>query len=276
MPDPSFLELTKRRALIALKLVALAPAFLIGLPLQWLALKSGFRAAYRWMPVLFHRYVLLVLRVRVERVGAADRKRPLLIVSNHLSWLDILVISSLAPVSFIAKSEVGEWPGFGTLARLQRSIFVERAKRGKTADVNAAIADRLGDGDAMVLFAEGTTSDGMRVLPFRSALIGAAQAATSGGASEAFLQPLNIAYPRIAGLPTGRADLPLIAWYGDMDLVPHLKDLLALPGITVRATFGAALLVTPQSNRKALTREVETEVRRMHGEAMTGRVRKAA
>lgn len=276
MPDPSLLTLLRRRALIALKLLALAPAFLLGLPLQWLVLKFGFRAAYRWMPVLFHRYVLMVLRVRVERIGTADRSRPLLIVSNHLSWLDILVISALAPVSFIAKSEVGEWPGFGTLARLQRSIFVERAKRGKTADVNAAIANRLGDGDAMVLFAEGTTSDGMRVLPFRSALIGAAQAATSGGAERAFLQPLDIAYPRIAGLPTGRADLPLIAWYGDMDLVPHLMDLLAMPGITVRATFGPAQVVTAGSDRKALTRHLETEVRRMHGEAMTGRVREAA
>ena len=271
MPEPSTFERIIRRIIIATKLAALAPAFLIGLPLQWLALKMGFRAAYRWMPVMFHRYLLLVLGVRVERLGRSDPRRPMLIVSNHLSWLDIVVISSLAPVSFIAKSEVGEWPAFGTLARLQRSIFVERARRGKTAEVNASIAERMGDGDAMVLFAEGTTSDGTRVLPFRSALIGAAQAATSGGAETAWLQPLDIAYPKIAGMPATRADLPFIAWYGDMDLLPHLADLFCMPPIQVRASFGTVCAVTRGTDRKALTRTIEAEVRRLHAEAMTGR-----
>jgi 1-acyl-sn-glycerol-3-phosphate acyltransferase len=266
MPDAPLLARLRRRLLIGGKLVALAPAFLVGLPLQWLALKLGWRAAYRWMPVLFHRYLLMALRVRVERMGEADARRPLLIVSNHLSWLDIVVISSLAPVSFIAKSEVGAWPGFGTLARLQRSIFVERARRGKTAEVNATIADRLSAGDAMVLFAEGTTSDGNRVLPFRSALIGAAQALGQGGTSH--VQPLNIAYPAIAGLPATRVDQPHIAWYGDMDLVPHLSDLLALPPITVRASFGEARVFTNGGDRKAMTLALETDVRQMHAAAL--------
>jgi 1-acyl-sn-glycerol-3-phosphate acyltransferase len=266
MPDNPALTTLRRRLLIALKLAGLAPAFLIGLPLQWLALTLGVRPAYRWMPVLFHRYLLFVLRVRVEKSGEADMRRPLLIVSNHLSWLDIVVISSLAPVSFIAKSEVGTWPGFGSCARLQRSIFVERARRGKTGAVNKAIADRLSAGDAMVLFAEGTTSDGNRVLPFRSALIGAAQALGEGGTSH--LQPLNIAYPAIAGLPATRVDQPFIAWYGDMELVPHLSDLFALPPITVRASFGAARGVEAREDRKALTYALEREVRRMHAAAL--------
>ena len=131
----------RRKRMIAAKVFALVPAFLIGLPAQWLALHLAPSLA-RWLPVYFHRYVLAVLNVRVSVTGAVDPRRPLLITANHLSWLDILVISSLFPVSFIAKSEVGEWPLFGTLARLQRSIFVERQKRGKTGEVSRKIAER--------------------------------------------------------------------------------------------------------------------------------------
>lgn len=257
-----------RNAIIAGRVVALLPAFAIGLPAQWLALKIAPPLA-RWMPVIFHRYLLFVLGVRVERDGLADRRRPMLITSNHLSWLDIVVISSLFPVSFISKSEVGTWPLFGTLARLQRSIFVERQRRTKTVEVNRSIANRLESGDALVLFAEGTTSDGTRVLQFRSALIGAAQAANA--ATTSYIQPLNIAYPRIGGLPIGRANHPLIAWHGDMDLMPHLSDFLTLPGIDCRVTLLPAKAVDPGSDRKAMTREIEAEIRAAHARALTGR-----
>ena len=259
-----------RRVVILGRVLALVPAFAAGLAAQWLALRIAPSLA-RWMPVYFHRYVLFVLGVRVERHGVVDRRKPLLIVSNHLSWLDIVVISSLFPVSFIAKSEVGRWPLFGTLARLQRSIFVERQRRGKTAEVNRAIATRLQSGDALVLFAEGTTSDGTRVLAFRSALIGAAQAAVGDPEAGSFIQPLNIAYPRIGGLPIERANHPLIAWHGDMELVPHLSDFLTLPGVDCRVTLLPARRVELGSDRKAITREIEAEIRATHAQVLSGR-----
>lgn len=259
----------RRQALITMRLLALLPAFALGLPAQWLALRFAPPLA-RWMPVIFHRYLLRVLGVKVVRHGLPDRRSPLLIAANHLSWLDIVVISSLRPVSFIAKSEVGEWPVFGTLARLQRSVFVERQKRGKTAEVNRAIAGRLARGDALVLFAEGTTSDGRRVLPFRSALIGAAQAASGLNDGPSFVQPLNIAYPRIGGLPIGRADHAFIAWHGDMELVPHLADFLTLPGVECRVTFLPAQEVGPGSDRKAMTRQIEAEIRQTHAATLRG------
>lgn len=258
-----------RRIILTAKIGAMLPAFLLGLPLQWLALKLG-SPLVRVLPVLFHRYLLRVMGVRVKISGALDARRPLLIVSNHISWLDIVVISSLFPVSFIAKSEVGEWPVFGTFARLQRSLFVERAKRGKTGDVNRAIAARLMQGDALVLFAEGTTGDGLRILPFRTALIGAAQASIAGEGETAFLQTLTISYPRIGGLPIGRANLPSIAWYGDMDLLPHLCDMLTLPGIDVEVTLGDVQVATPQSDRKTMARQMEIDVRASHARAMRG------
>lgn len=259
---------------IGFRVAAMLPAFALGLPAQWVALRVAPGLA-RWMPVIFHRYLLFVLGVRVEKIGALDPRKPILIASNHLSWLDIVVISSLAPVSFIAKSEVGAWPLFGTLARLQRSVFVERERRGKTGEVNRSIAARLEKGDALVLFAEGTTSDGTRILPFRSALIGAAQA-VAGASGRSVVQPLNIAYPRIGGLPIGRVDHPMIAWHGDMDLLPHLGDFLTLPNVDCRVTFLGARDVEPGSDRKALARDMETEIRRSHARALTGREPHAA
>ncbi|PPD14495.1 MAG: 1-acyl-sn-glycerol-3-phosphate acyltransferase [Methylobacterium sp.] len=257
---------------MGLRLFALAPAFAIGLPAQWLALKLGPAGVplVRHMPVIFHRYLCLVLGVKVIREGALDPRRPLMIVSNHVSWLDIVVLSSLFPVSFIAKSEVGTWPVVRTLARLQRSIFVERERRAKTAAVNAAIAERIGAGDAMVLFAEGTTSDGLRVLPFRSALLGAAQAATAE-AGEAVLQPLAIRYTHRGGLPLGRAEMAEIAWYGDMDLGPHLAALLAGPGLTVRVSLPEALPVSASQNRKEGARLLEMRVRQAFSAASRSR-----
>ncbi len=258
------------RIKMGLRLAALAPAFAIGLPAQWLVLKLGSPLS-RHMPVIFHRYLCFVLGIRVIREGKLDPRRPLMIVSNHVSWLDIVVISSLFPVSFIAKSEVGTWPVVRTLARLQRSIFVERERRAKTAAVNAAIAERIGKGDAMVLFAEGTTSDGLRVLPFRSALLGAAQAATAD-AGEAVLQPLAIRYTHRGGLPIARTEMAEIAWYGDMDLGPHLAALLAGPGIIVRVSLPEALPVSATHNRKETAKLLETRVRQaFSGEARSFR-----
>ncbi|CAN1569591.1 PlsC 1-acyl-sn-glycerol-3-phosphate acyltransferase [Rhabdaerophilaceae bacterium] len=246
------MSLTFRQKLkIAGKLAAMVPAFAVGLPAQWLALRFS-PSLSRRLPLIFHRYLAYVIGVRILREGHLAQG-PVMLVSNHVSWLDIVVLSACHPVSFIAKSEVGTWPFVRTLARLQRSVFVERDRRAKTGAVNAEIAGRLEKGDAMVLFAEGTTSDGLRVLPFRSAILGAAQ----GG--EMQLQPLAIRYIKRAGLPIGRAEMPEIAWYGDMDLGPHLAELLAGPPIIVKVCLGSAQPV--ERDRKAQARSLETSVR---------------
>lgn len=255
------MALTLRQKLkIAGKIAALAPAFMLGLPAQWLALRVSPKLS-RHLPVLFHRYLARVIGVTIRREGNLAQG-PVMLVSNHVSWLDIVVISACYPVSFIAKSEVGAWPFVRVLARLQRSVFVERERRTKTGAVNADIASRLASGDAMVLFAEGTTSDGLRVLPFRSALLGAAQGA------ETRVQPLAIRYIRRAGLPLGRAEMPDIAWYGDMDLGPHLAELLAGPAITVHVVLGTAEPVG--ADRKSQAKALESGVRRAFEAAARG------
>src|SRR5271165_5878526 len=121
---------------------AIAVVTIVLIPFQWIAVTLRL-PAMRHIPVLYHRIVCALLDVHVTVVGARLDERPLLIVSNHVSWLDISVITSVTPVVFVAKQEVAGWPLFGLLAKLQRSVFVDRNQRHKTPDVNAEIGRRL-------------------------------------------------------------------------------------------------------------------------------------
>jgi 1-acyl-sn-glycerol-3-phosphate acyltransferase len=252
----------------AFKIALLVLVFLALAPLQWLAMRLSRRLAGR-IPMLFHAVARRTLGLTVRQVGAMARDRPLLIVANHTSWLDIVVLGSVAPISFIAKSEVSTWPAVRTLAKMQRTIFVDRTRRSATGAMVGSIGARLGEGDPIVLFAEGTTSDGNRVFPFRSALIGAATAPEGDGA---FVQPAVLAYPRRFGLPPGRSGRPQIAWYGDMELGPHLWPLLRGGGIEAVLVWGEARPAAAAGDRKALAGELEDWARRAYSGALHGRV----
>lgn len=249
-----------RAWLVLLPVVALT---LFGLPFQWLAIAFDLKAK-RWIPMLYHRAVLALIGVRVRRSGEVAKTRPLLIVANHVSWLDIVVLGAQFPLCFIAKSEVGTWPGIGKLAKLQRTIFVDRQSRAATGRAANEIAGRLGDGDPVVLFAEGTSSDGNRVLTFRSALLGAA----SRGVGDTAIQPLAIAYVGQGGVSLGRSRRPVVAWYGDMELGPHLMEILRRGRFDVELHFGEALETT---DRKAAAGAAEHQVRRMLADALNPR-----
>lgn len=251
------------RAGVRARLAVQAAVFVAILPLQALAIRFGWRLAGR-LPVLFHRSFLRLFGVRIEVHGALDQGSPVLVLANHVSWLDISVLGSLAPLSFVAKSEVARWPVVGLFARMQRTVFIDRARRTHTAAVNKAVAGRLGQGDVVVLFPEGTTSDGNRVLPFRSSLVGAARTAVAElGTMSVRLQPLAITYVRRNGLPITRRDRPEIAWYGDMDLAPHLAAFLRAGPVDARIAWGAPILFGPDSHRKEATAEAEAAVRRI-------------
>src|SRR5262249_58257431 len=189
----------------------------------------------RRIPTFYHCIVCRILGVRITTIGRRADERPLLIVANHCSWLDISVITSVAPVVFVAKQEVARWPVSGLLAKLQRTVFVDRTRRQKTRDVNAEIAQRLAEGDPVVLFGEGTSSDGTRVLPFRSALIGAAGDALAEAehTGRVWIQPLSLAYTHARGLPLARHERPRVAWYGHMSMAPHLAGMIRRPGVDV-------------------------------------------
>jgi 1-acyl-sn-glycerol-3-phosphate acyltransferase len=252
-----------------LAVLVMAAVSVIGIPLQWISLKLNL-PTQRLIPLLFHRIAAPMIGLRIEVRGAPAEERPLLLVSNHSSWLDIVVLSSILPVVFIAKSEIARWPLFGLFAKLQRSVFVDRSKRQATGDVNRTIASRLGGGDPVVLFGEGRASDGNRVLPFRSALLGALKDAL-GEEGRGFVQPVSVAYTRLQGVPMGRQFRPVAAWYGNMNLVAHLKRVVSEGAIDVTVTFGVPLEVQPGVDRKLLARATEDAVRRMTSAALSGR-----
>lgn len=266
-----------------LSIGAIAILTLVLLPLQAMAVRLEWPLRRR-IPTFYHGLVCRILGVRITTLGRRAGLAPLLIVSNHVSWLDISVITSVAPVVFVAKREVGGWPVFGLLARLQRSVFVDRERRHKTRDVNSEIGRRLAGGDAVLLFAEGTSSDGNRVLAFRTALIGAASdaiaqaangasssAAASGHAGVVWIQPLSIAYTAVQGLSLGRPNRSTVAWYGSASLVPHLRQLVARGAIDVTVSWGDPVPYAPSSDRKAVARQLEDCVRTMTVAALRGR-----
>jgi 1-acyl-sn-glycerol-3-phosphate acyltransferase len=218
----------------------------------------------------YSRTLCKLLGVRIEIVGRLSNDRPMMVVANHCSWLDILVLTAVSPVIFVAKREVASWPLVGAVAKARPTVFVDRTRRHQTAEVAAAIAERLAHGDPVVLFAEGTSSDGNRVLQFRSALFGAADTLVNGGHSRGvLLQPVSIAYTRIQGLPIGRQHRPLVAWYGDMGLVRHVTRILRRGAIDVVVTFGEQIEYGP-GERKAMVKFLESHVRRLTVSALRG------
>jgi 1-acyl-sn-glycerol-3-phosphate acyltransferase len=237
------------------------------MPVQALLLRLPSERGRKWarhFPNWFHRQVCRLVGVRLAIEGRLEPGVPTLIISNHVSWLDIPVISAVAPVSFVAKREVATWPLVGTLARLQRTVFVDRERRLSVGVTASEMRERLAMGDHIVLFAEGTSSDGNGVLPFRSALLASAgldgrEASPATGSLR--VQTLAIAYTGLHGMAMDRFQRPLVAWYGDMELAGHLWRLLQSGPLDARVRIGEPLPPDELADRKSLARTSETKVR---------------
>ena len=261
----------KIRAVVIL-IVFLASTLLL-IPWQAFLLRFDFKSR-KTFPSTFNRYLCRLFGIRITVFGKPIQDRGVLMVGNHTSYFDILVLSSLAQISFVAKSEVAGWPIFGILAKLQQAVFVERARRSQTGEARDQIRERLLAGDALVLFPEGTSNDGNRVLPFKSALMGAVETEIGkdpqGRPLYVPVQPVSLAYVGVHGIPMGRENRPLYAWYGDMDLVPHLWEALLSGPMEVVVEFHPPITVDAAGGRKAMAAKVEAIVRRGQARALAG------
>ncbi|MEW6321613.1 MAG: lysophospholipid acyltransferase family protein [Acidobacteriota bacterium] len=240
----------RARALVRFALLAAVTLALWAAGILW-SLPRETRAARRVrMARVWARAALRILGVRVHALGRAPAA-PCLLVANHLSYLDILVVGAHTDATFVSKDDVADWPVVGRLARFAGTVFLRRARGSAVAAGLEATAAALRDGRTVVVFPEGTSTDGHHVLPFRPALIEAAARAR---------RPIGwaaIAYE------TGRGDPPAsraVCWWGDMTLPGHLFGLLQLTRIDARLAFGR--LVPPGPDRKVLARQLHHAVRR--------------
>jgi lyso-ornithine lipid O-acyltransferase len=212
-------------------------------------------AGARVFPHHYHRLLCRLFSIKLKIIGDLPPPGQCLVISNHVSWLDVVILSAVMPLSFVAKREVARWPFFGTLARLQRTVFVDRERRHTTAKVADSVAGRLAAGEAIVLFGEGTSHDGASVLPFKSSLFAAATA------PHIAIVPVSLAYRSVWGLPMTRRERPAFAWYGDMNLISHLWNFMSEGPLDVTVVIHEALSVEAGLNRKTAAEVSEKAVR---------------
>jgi 1-acyl-sn-glycerol-3-phosphate acyltransferase len=224
-------------------------------------------------PHWYHKQVCRLMGMRVHVSGSPPASGPVLLVSNHISWLDIPVLSSVTPLSFVAKREVSSWPFINVLAWLQRTIFVDRTRRASVGETTSQILRRLDAKERMVLFAEGTSSDGNQVLDFKSSLFAAVEPnGKNGNKNDSYtLQTIAIAYTHVHGLPMNRQQRPAIAWYGDMDMLGHAWGVLKGGPLDVRVRLGEPVILEHVGNRKAMAVEAHRRVRADFAHILTAR-----
>lgn len=255
---------------IAVIITGLVLTTLVLLPFQLVGLVFDLKIR-RYVPRLWHRVACYLLGIRIRVHGRLESRRPIMLAANHASWKDILVLGAVADVVYIAKTEVADWPVFGTLAKLQKTIFVMREQKRRTGDQVNEIARRMTAGEIVVLFPEGTTSDGNRLLDAKSSLFGAATAAVPHTPEKVvYVQPVSIAYTGIYGMPMGRYHRPIAAWPGDIQLLPHLMGVFRAEAIDVDVDFGEAIPFREGGNRKQLSAAVLASMRRMLRDRLYG------
>lgn len=207
-----------------------------------------------WFARVYWRGVGRLVGLRVRQVGSPTSHRPTLFVANHCSWLDIVALGGALPGCFVAKAEIAGWPGISIIAKLGRTIFVSR-NRQAVAQEQQVLAKRLASKDNIILFPEGTTSDGNRVRPFASAFF-----TLAFSESQPWVQPVTIVYHELEGQPVRRFDRQMVAWHGDMDLWPHLKQLLQRGGLTATIIYGEPAPSGTYTNRKTLSAAMEQQI----------------
>ncbi len=229
-------------------LLALYPlAVVLGRRARWLARRAWCRSVCR------------ILNIRPRASGTPFSACPTMLVANHVSYVDILVLGSFTDATFIAKSEVEGWPLFGLIARLAGTMFIKRHWRQALVQRNA-IAARMREGDeSFILFAEGTSTNGLAVKPFKTSLLSVAEPWVMD--RPVAVQGVTLAYTRLAdGTPVSLANCDLYAWYADMPFMPHLLEVLRLPGLEVQVEFHEPVLSWSVPSRKPLGRSLRAEI----------------
>lgn len=242
------------------------------MPVQAILKRASPRLA-RELPHWYHGRVCRVLGLSIDAEGELERERPVLVIANHSSWLDIPLLSAIGPVSFVAKKEIGGWPFVATLARLQRTVFVDRERRQTVASSANEIMMRLEAGDKIVLFAEGTSTDGNRVLPFKTSLFAAVKPTAASGAAgrdDIVVQTVTVAYVRRDGLPLGWAGRRALGYFGDVPVGSNAWSILTAGPLRARVVIDPPVALSSFADRKQLAQHAYAAVKAGHLGALRG------
>jgi 1-acyl-sn-glycerol-3-phosphate acyltransferase len=243
----SHLRASLRAACIVLLVLLLFPPILC----LWALKREKTRAV---LVCWFYRGMRIIAGVRLQVIGDVSPLRPLMLVANHSSYLDIFVLGSIAPLSFTPKLEIRSWPVIGFFCVLADCVFIER----RPADMQRAkgeMEEKLRANKVLALFPEGTTGDGIHIKPFKSGFLNLVEA------HDLPLQPVSIAYTHIAKQPLDAATREMVSWVGDASFAPHFIRLLGLPYVQVTVEFYDVEHARDHEDRKALAKDCENTIR---------------
>ena len=230
-------------AVFQLLAIVLYTGFILGLFFLAIIL----RLSHHHLLIMWHKGILFIIGVKVKIIGIRSNDTPTLFISNHSSYLDIMVLGSLIEGSFVAKKEIASWPVISFLAKLQNTYFVERNSRYAKEQLDDLISF-LDNKRNLILFPEGTSNDGNRIYPFKATLFKIAEQ------SNINIQPVTVVYTLLDGMPIHRGMRHLTAWYGDMDLFSHLWELLTLGTLQVDVVFHNVVSYGDFASRKDLSK----------------------
>jgi 1-acyl-sn-glycerol-3-phosphate acyltransferase len=196
----------------------------------WIAPQSARRVVTLWSRTML---ACLGVRLDLQTVQASSSKVSL-VVSNHISWMDILALQATLPVVFVAKSDIKSWPVLGWMVSLAGTCFIDRSRRTALRTVHSTLTTHLQAGQSVCIFPEGTTTDGAQVLPFHAGLL---QAAIEAGVP---VQPIRLKYSHHAAAYID--DMTLLSSLGNILLTPHMHvTVQVLPNLSAHSTTRQAL-----------------------------------
>lgn len=215
------------------------------------------RGAYL-IPHIWQKGVCRIFGLKVIVEGSPLHDRQTVFVCNHLSYLDIPVLGSVLKASFIAKKDVAGWPVFGFLSRLQQTAFISRSRQDAGKEKNA-LSNMLDEGKSLILFAEGTSTDGADVAPFKSSLF---SMTLDDNRHALTIQPVTLRIEQVDGkTPEAQGIRDLYAWHGDMTMPPHLKGFTACRGAVIRLVFHDPVDPKAFTDRKIMADHCREKVR---------------
>ncbi len=211
------------------------------------------------IPYIWQNLTCCIFRIKHEIIGEPIKDKQTIHVSNHISYLDIPLIGSTLKASFVAKSDVASWPVFGYLSKLQQTAFISRSSTDVRKGTNL-LNTMLNEGKSLIIFPEGTSTEGTEVIPFKSSLF---SVITNSEVEELTIQPMTLSMKTVNGrFPSNQNERDIYAWHRNMDtsLASHLWRFAKGKGAIITLSFHSPINTKKFSDRKTLAKECHSTV----------------